>query len=182
MLLRRRLSRNGPRAVAGNRPTRPDDGRAERERKMMLDKNGVEIRTGCIVEITGAYFKNDNGLYFVQRSPGDPSWCGRDYSLKKISKAGKISKAKYSLCFWPIVSVVSDRWKTAEANAWNRPTPKLRYLQLRTWARSLLTSRPRLMPSMIESAGWSITLVRTTRRWPSSRPCKLIMRPSQSPL
>ena len=37
--------------VAGNRPTRPDDGRAERERKMMLDKNGVEIRTGCIVEI-----------------------------------------------------------------------------------------------------------------------------------
>lgn len=87
---------------------------------MMLDKNGVEIRTGCIVEITGAYFKNDNGLYFVQRSPGDPSWCGRDYSLKKISKAGKISKAKYSLCFWPIVSVVSDRWKTAEANAWNK--------------------------------------------------------------
>lgn len=87
---------------------------------MMLDKNGVEIRTGCIVEITGAYFKNDNGLYFVQHSPGDPSWCGRDYSLKKISKAGKISKAKYSLCFWPIVSVVSDRWKTAEANAWNK--------------------------------------------------------------
>lgn len=86
----------------------------------MLDKNGVEIRTGCIVEITGAYFKNDNGLYFVQRSPGDPSWCGRDYSLKKISKAGKISKAKYSLCFWPIVSVVSDRWKTDEANAWNK--------------------------------------------------------------
>lgn len=126
---------------------------------MMLDKNGVEIRTGCIVEITGAYFKNDNGLYFVQRSPGDPSWCGRDYSLKKISKAGKISKAKYSLCFWPIVSVVSDRWKTAEANAWNKAHAQI-----------------------IESAGWSITLVRTTRRWPSSRPCKLIMRPSQSPL
>ena len=50
---------------------------------MMLDKNGVEIRTGCIVEITGAYFKNDNGLYFVQRSPGDPSWSGSDYCLKK---------------------------------------------------------------------------------------------------
>ena len=49
----------------------------------MLDKNGVEIRTGCIVEITGAYFKNDNGLYFVQRSPGDPSWCGKDYCAKK---------------------------------------------------------------------------------------------------
>ncbi len=86
----------------------------------MLDKNGVEIKTGQIVEITGAYFKNDNGLYFVTRSPGDPGWCGSDHSLTKISKAGKISKAKYNLCFWPIVSVVSDRWKTAEANAWNK--------------------------------------------------------------
>ena len=86
---------------------------------MMLDKNGVEIRTGCIVEITGAYFKNDNGLYFVQRSPGDPSWCGKDYSLKKISKAGKISKAKYSLCFWPIAVFTNDRFKAAAANEWN---------------------------------------------------------------
>ena len=85
----------------------------------MLDKNGVEIRTGCIVEITGAYFKNDNGLYFVQRSPGDPSWCGKDYSLKKISKAGKISKAKYSLCFWPIAVFTNDRFKAAAANEWN---------------------------------------------------------------
>ena len=87
---------------------------------MMLDKNGVEIRTGCIVEITGAFFKNDNGLYFVDRSPGDPSWCGQDYSLKKIGKTGKISKAKYNICFWPICSCVSDRYKTAEANAWNK--------------------------------------------------------------
>ena len=86
----------------------------------MLDKNGVELRTGQIVKITGAYFKNDNGLYFVTHSPGDPGWCGSNYSLTKISKAGKISKAKYNLCFWPIVSVVSDRWKAAEANAWNK--------------------------------------------------------------
>ena len=85
----------------------------------MFDKNGVEIRTGCIVEITGAYFKNDNGLYFVQRSPGDPSWCGKDYSLKKISKTGKISKAKYSLCFWPIAVFTNDRFKAAAANEWN---------------------------------------------------------------
>ena len=52
----------------------------------MLDKNGVEIKTGDIVEISGAYFKNDNGLYFVTHSPGDPTWSGRDYSLKRISK------------------------------------------------------------------------------------------------
>ena len=31
----------------------------------MLDKNGVEILTGMVVEITGAYFKNDNGFWFV---------------------------------------------------------------------------------------------------------------------
>lgn len=86
----------------------------------MLDKNGVEIETGHIVEITGAYFKNDNGLYFVTRSPGDPGWCGSDHSLTKISKTGKISKAKYNLCFWPIISVVSDRFKSAEARAWNK--------------------------------------------------------------
>lgn len=85
----------------------------------MLDKNGVEIRTGCIVEITGAYFKNDNGLYFVENSPGDPSWCGRDYSLRKISKTGKISKAKYNICFWPIKVFVSDRFKAATAREWN---------------------------------------------------------------
>ena len=77
-------------------------------------------KTGAIVEISGAYFKNDNGLYFVQASPGDPSWCGSDYSLRRISKAGKISTAKYSLCFWPISVFISNRAKAAEARQWNR--------------------------------------------------------------
>ena len=86
----------------------------------MLDKNGVEIKTGDIVEITGAFFKNDNGLYFVECSPGDPSWSGKDYCLKKISKAGKISTAKYNLCFWPILTFVSDQAKTVKAHQWNR--------------------------------------------------------------
>lgn len=86
----------------------------------MTDKNGIEIRTGDIVEITGAFFKNDNGLYFVQNSPGDASWCGSGYSLKRIGKSGKISKAKYSLCSWPIEVYTSDRVKNAEARAWNK--------------------------------------------------------------
>ena len=85
----------------------------------MIDKNGIEIKTGSVVEITGAYFKNDNGLYFVTASPGDPSWCGSDYSLTKISKTGKISTAKYRIGFWPIMVCVSDRMKRAEANRWN---------------------------------------------------------------
>lgn len=86
----------------------------------MLDKNGIEMKSGMIVKISGAYFKNDNGLFFIDRSPGDASWLGKGYSLCKISKTGKISKAKYNLCSWPLVSYVSDRYKTAAANDHNR--------------------------------------------------------------
>ena len=85
----------------------------------MTDKNGIEIKTGMIVEITGAYFKNDNGFYFVDSSPGDANWSGSDYSLHKISKRGKISTAKNRICFWPISVFVSDRAKAAEAHRWN---------------------------------------------------------------
>ena len=85
----------------------------------MFDKNGHEIKTGDIVEITGAYFKNDNGLYFVDNSPGDPNWSGKDHCLHKISKTGRISKAKYNICFWPIMNTVSNWANRCEANAWN---------------------------------------------------------------
>lgn len=44
----------------------------------MFDNNGVELRAGCVVEITGAYFKNDNGFWFVEKAPGDPSWIGSE--------------------------------------------------------------------------------------------------------
>ena len=77
----------------------------------MLDKNGMEIKTGMVVEIKDAFFKNDNGLYFVEHSVGDPDWCGSDHSLRKISKRGKISQAKHNLCFWPIGIFISDRFK-----------------------------------------------------------------------
>lgn len=86
----------------------------------MLDKNGIEIKTGDVVRISGAYFKNDNGLYFVENSEGDASWCGTDHCLKKISKKGKISVAKYNICFWPIATFVSDRTKRAEAKEHNK--------------------------------------------------------------
>ena len=80
----------------------------------MLDKNGMEIKTGMVVEIKDAFFKNDNGFYFVEHSAGDPDWCGSDHSLRKISKRGKISQAKHNLCFWPIGIFISDRFKAAE--------------------------------------------------------------------
>ena len=86
----------------------------------MTDKNGIEIKTGMIVEITGAYFKSDNGFYFVAAAPGDPGWYGRDYSLRKISKRGKVSTAKNSIGFWPIFVTVGGAFKAAEARNWNR--------------------------------------------------------------
>lgn len=86
----------------------------------MKDKNGIEIKTGMTVKVSNAYFKNDNGYYFVENSPGDANWCGSDYCMKKISKKGKISTAKYSLCFWPISAYVNDRWKRAAADEWNK--------------------------------------------------------------
>lgn len=86
----------------------------------MNEFKGNEFKTGDVVRIQNAYFKNDNGLYFVEHSPGDPSWCGRDYCLRKVSKTGKPSTAKYNLCFWPISSCVSNYQKNVEARVWNR--------------------------------------------------------------
>lgn len=86
----------------------------------MLDKNGKEIKTGMIVEVFGAYFKSDNGTYFVEHSGGDPNWLGTDHCLKKIGKSGKISTALRTLCFWPISIHTTDRKKRVEGNAWNK--------------------------------------------------------------
>lgn len=85
----------------------------------MLDKNGIEMRTGDIVRISGAYFKNDNGLYVIDHAPGDPSWSGRDYGLKKILRNGNLSRAKYSTCFWPLKAFTNDRYKNACAKEHN---------------------------------------------------------------
>lgn len=86
----------------------------------MNDKNNRPMKTGDVVEITGAYFKNDNGLYFVEHSPGDPNWSGRDHCLRRIKRNGELSTAKNNLCFWPISAYVNSRDRRAAANEWNR--------------------------------------------------------------
>ena len=86
----------------------------------MNDKNNRPMKTGDVVEITGAYFKNDNGFYFVEHTPGDPNWSGRDHCLRRIKRNGELSTAKDNLCFWPISAFVNSRDKRAAANQWNR--------------------------------------------------------------
>lgn len=85
----------------------------------MTDKNGRELTTGQIVKIENAYFKNDNGYYFIDATPGDPTWSGRDYSLKKIGKRGKISTAAHSIAFWPLWACTNNRDNNAEAREHN---------------------------------------------------------------
>lgn len=84
----------------------------------MKDKNGVELKTGQVVKVEGAYFKNQNGLYFVEASPGDPHWSGNDYSLRRIKRNGELAKTD-SISFWPLCSFVGDKFKRAEAKQWN---------------------------------------------------------------
>lgn len=67
--------------------------------ELMKDKNGVTMRTGDIVKIENSYFKNDLGYYFIEHSPGDISWCGNDYSLRKICRNGKLSTAAHNIAF-----------------------------------------------------------------------------------
>ena len=86
----------------------------------MTDKNNRTMKTGDVVEITGAYFKNDNGLYFVEHTPGDPNWSGRDHCLRRIKRNGELSTAKDNLCFWPISAYVNSLDKRAAANQWNQ--------------------------------------------------------------
>lgn len=83
------------------------------------------MTTGNIVRISNAYFKNDNGLYFVEHSPKDPGWCGQDYCLKKIKRNGELSTAKHNIAFWPLSSYCSDRQKNYDAMRWNRVNAKI---------------------------------------------------------
>lgn len=87
----------------------------------MKDKNGIKLHAGDIVEIKNAYFKNDNGFWYVEQDGSNKAYLSDDseLTLKKIGKTGKISTAKYSTSFYPLVSFTNDRVKRYEANAWN---------------------------------------------------------------
>jgi len=85
----------------------------------MTDKNGKEMKTGDVVEVRNAYFKNDNGLFKIIHAPGDKEWTGNDYCLKKLNKDGTFSTAKYNLGWYPLKSYTNDWRKRHEAKAHN---------------------------------------------------------------
>jgi len=85
-----------------------------------MDINGIEMKTGDIVEVKNSYFKNDNGIYFIAHAPGDPTWCGNDYSLRKMCKNGKISTNTRNIAFWPLAAFTSNREKNRKCREWNK--------------------------------------------------------------
>ena len=87
------------------------------------------MKTGDVVEITGAYFKNDNGLFRVEHSPRDADWQGNDYSLIKLNKNGTESKSKYNICSWPLVVYVSGYKKRQAAKKHNAEHAKIRVIK-----------------------------------------------------
>ena len=96
------------------------------------DKHHTEIQTGCVVRISNAFFKSDNGLWLVVNASGNPCWTGHDLCLYKLRRDGKLSQTKYRTNFWPLTSVVSDRAKTAAANAWNREHAEIEIVEPKT--------------------------------------------------
>lgn len=99
----------------------------------MKDINGNEIKTGMVVEIKNAYFKSENGLYFVEYSPNDPDWSGEDHSLTKLNKNGTISQSKNNIGAWPLVNYVSDPVKSAEADKWNEENATIEIVEPKTY-------------------------------------------------
>lgn len=82
------------------------------------DKNGNRIKAGDIVRIEGAYFKVDNGLWFVEEDGTNPTYNGGDsLTLHRIGTAGKISTAKYATQFWPLVHFCNSPEKNALGNS-----------------------------------------------------------------
>ena len=85
----------------------------------MLDKNGNKIKTGDVVIVDGAYVNRHNGRYVVTHSPGDKGWSGGYHCMHKVKMNGTPCKAKYSLCFWPIMQTMNNRDEKIKAKKWD---------------------------------------------------------------
>lgn len=99
----------------------------------IYDCTGAQISTGDFCEISGAYFKTDNGLYLVTASEGDPITTGRGLTLHKCGKSGKLRTSGGTVAFWPLSSYCSDPRKNAAARAHNKENAQIKRVTLPTW-------------------------------------------------
>lgn len=121
------------------------------------NKNTVDaLRLGDVVEISGAYFKTDNGLYFVT----DTGAAGGSLWLHKIGKTGKVLAS--GSASWPLVSYCSDDRKCRAARLHNKDHAKLSRAEgvplegVAEWIRDTAAQ----MAEQIESEtrrGWTVT-------------------------
>lgn len=93
----------------------------------MKDYNGKEIRTGDFVRISGAYFKNSNGLYLVARGDDIPlRFATNSLWLARVKKSGELCvSSATSNEEWPIRSYCNDARKNREAKAHNAEHAKI---------------------------------------------------------
>lgn len=76
----------------------------------IYDLNKKEITEGDVVKISNAYTKNDNGIFFVKRTPNSKDYGGGTLWLEKLnSKTMEKSKGTYSTCSWPLTSYSNNR-------------------------------------------------------------------------
>ena len=120
----------------------------------MLDKNNIEIKTGDIVKITGGFFKNDNGIFYVRHSEGDVDWRGNYHSLKRLNKNGTISQSKYATKSYPIFVTVGDRIKRAQANEWNEKNAQIEIINDVSSHRKIIEHFQELIENEKKSIEW----------------------------
>lgn len=88
----------------------------------MKDSFGTELNVGDVVEISGAYGKQDNATWVVDSIYSD----GSAY-LHRLNK--NMTKAKSNpVRGWPLESFLNDRFKNAEINSYNKENAKIKYI------------------------------------------------------
>lgn len=95
----------------------------------LTDSNGEALHLGDIVEVSGGYFKNSNGLFFLEGEPG----ANGSVWLRKLNKSGKLPMSG-DVQSWPLTSYCSDPRKSREAKNHNRTNAKItKAANVNTW-------------------------------------------------
>lgn len=83
----------------------------------MKDCNGCEIKAGDVVKIDGAYFKHQNGYFFVERDGSGSINRKGHILLHRISKFGQISNKSDCILDYPFDfdQMCAKKWNNKNA-------------------------------------------------------------------